>query len=337
MKNLLLVILFSFIHISLYAQRDTLWLNNNDVIIGEVKSIKQGVVIMETSYSDSDFKIEFKEVKGLSIEKRSIIELTGGRFLFGNVTTDSLGFLLIAVDDSIKQQFQVNELVGLKEVNENIWKRFRGSIDLGFNLQKANNNTQFTSSSALSFTSRRWFAEGSVNAVRTDQDNAERSSRTDANFELVRLLRRNWFLLADVSFLSNTQQALAGRTTPSLGLGKRFISTSRLFLGLSGGLTYNIENYSDTTQNKTSAESFVSLSYNMFDFSDISLVTGIKVYPSLSEARRVRIDYDFNLKYDLPWDFYFKTGFTLNYDNQPAISGKDVDYFLSTGFGWKFN
>ena len=75
----------------------------------------------------------------------------------------------------------------------------------------------------------------------------------------------------------------------------------------------------------------------MFDYKDFDLKTTIKFYYSLSEKGRFRTDYDLNLKYDMPLNFYIKLGFTLNYDNQSAISGSDFDYILSSGLGWKFN
>jgi hypothetical protein len=75
----------------------------------------------------------------------------------------------------------------------------------------------------------------------------------------------------------------------------------------------------------------------MFDFNDFDLNTGIKFYPSLSEKGRIRTDYDLTLKYDLPLDFYVKLGFTLNFDNQPAIEGNDFDYIFTSGFGWEFD
>jgi len=75
----------------------------------------------------------------------------------------------------------------------------------------------------------------------------------------------------------------------------------------------------------------------MFDYTDVSLTTGLKFFVSLSEKGRVRSDYDITLKYDLPLDFYIKMGYTLNYDNQPAIEGNDFDYIFTSGFGWEFD
>ncbi len=154
---------------------------------------------------------------------------------------------------------------------------------------------------------------------------------------LIRILPRKWYLLGEVSFLANTEQALDSRISPSIGLGKFLISTNKLYLGLSLGYAYNIENYVDASLDKTSSEIFLFSEFNMFDYEDIDLKTGIKLYPSLSENGRFRTDFDLTLKYDLLLDFYIKLGFALNFDNQPAIEGNDFDYIFNTGLGLKFD
>lgn len=75
----------------------------------------------------------------------------------------------------------------------------------------------------------------------------------------------------------------------------------------------------------------------MFNFENIDLTTCADCYPSSSEKGRFRTDYNSTLKYDLPIDFHIKSGFFLNYDNQSAISGNDLDNVFSSGFGWKID
>ena len=74
--------------------------------------------------------------------------------------------------------------------------------------------------------------------------------------------------------------------------------------------------------NKESTELFISSRFNMFDFKDLSLDTNVDFYPSISERGRIRVDYNLNVKYDLPYDFYVKTSFQFNYDNQPPAIGQ---------------
>jgi putative salt-induced outer membrane protein YdiY len=332
-----LFLFFLLISAFVNAQNDTIQLKNNDVLVGEVKAFSKGILILKTMYSDEDFKIEFNKVKGISIHRKCLIILTDRRRRFGNIRTNLEGKAVITLEDNKIEQFNLEEIIALEEVDDNFWSRIKGSINFGFNFTKANSNSQFTIGGDLNYIDKLWILEGEINALNSTQNDAEKTKRTDANFKLIRILISKWYFLGDVSFLANTEQALNGRISPSLGFGKFLISSNKLYLGLGLGFTYNIENYVNATLNKTSSEAFVSTSFNMFDFNDFDLKTGIKFYTGISEKGRVRTDYDLTLKYDLPLDLYIKLGFTLNFDNQPAIIGNEVDYIFTSGFGWKLD
>ena len=74
----------------------------------------------------------------------------------------------------------------------------------------------------------------------------------------------------------------------------------------------------------------------MFDVGDLNLITSIVAYPSFTETKRWRSDFIFDLKYDLPLDFYISLGVTINYDNQPVEGAAEFDYVAHTGFGWEW-
>lgn len=332
-----LIVFFILIGSSTVAQNDTIRLINNDILVGEIKSMSKGILTIETAYSEKDFKIEFNKLEAINISRKCILTLTNDRIFYGKIRSETPMELTIFLIDGSSQKFQLNELIQLTTVSDVFWKRFKGSLDLGFNLTKANNNIQFTIAGNLDFTSEKWQIKSSINLLNTSQDSVVDIKRTNAMLETLRILPKKWYLLADVSFLSNTEQALTGRVSPSLGLGRFLKSTNKLFFGVNIGATYNIENYEDTNLNKNSSEAFLGSSFNMYDFKDFELNTGFKFYVGISEKGRMRIDYNINIKYDLPWDFYIKTAFTLNYDNQPAVAGTELDYIFSSGFGYKFD
>ena len=332
-----LVFFFILTGLTTSAQNDTIRLKNNDILVGNVKSISTGILTMETSYSDKDFKIEFNKVEALSISRKCIITLTNDRRFYGEIHSEKSGGLTILVEDGGSERFQLNELIDLLEVYDNFWKRFRGGIDLGYNFTKASNNAQFTIAGDFHFTGERWRHNGSINVLNSSNDSLSDVKRVDAMFETIRLLPKKWYLLTDVSYLSNTEQTLKGRISPSLGLGRFVKSTNRLYFGVTIGATVNFESYEDTTKDKTSSEAFLGSNFNMYDFKDFDLSTGIKFYAGLSEKGRIRTDYDLVLKYDLPWDFYIKMEFTVNYDNQPAVKGTELDYIFTSGFGYSFD
>ena len=325
-------VILLFIPLICYTQNDTLRLIDNTVLTGEIKKFSKGVLIIETSYSDKDFKIEYNKVKSIFIERKSLIILTNGRRRFGNLSTNAKGVAVILLENGVEEHYNLDEIVALDEVDDNFWNRFNGSIDLGLNFSKANKYTQYTIVGDFHYVDNLWLIDGDVSVLSSTQEDAVKTKRTTAELVFYRIFSREWYLIGNTSFLKNTEQALDGRISPSIGAGKFLISTNKLYLGLSSGFTYNIEKYVDRALNKTSSEIFISAGFNMFDFEDFDLESSIKFYHSLSEKRRIRTDYDINLKYDLPLDFYLKLGFTFNFDNQPAIVGNDFDYIFTSGF-----
>lgn len=332
-----LIPVFLLLSSIVWAQNDSIQLKNNDVLVGEIKTLSNGILIIKTSYSDEDFKIEFSEVKGFIIQRKCLVLLTDGRRRFGHLRTNETGIVAITSEDDIVEHFKLEEVIALQEVDDKFWNRFKGGIDLGYNVTKANNNAQFTIGGQFEYIDELWLLEGNINVLNSTQDHTDQIKRTDGNLELRRLFSRKWYLLGSGSFLANTEQALKGRTNPSIGIGKLMFSTNKLYLGLAVGFAYNFENYEDTSFNKSTPEAFIFTGFNMYNFNDFNLKTGLKFYPSLSERGRVRVDYDLTFKYDLPFDFYIKMGYTINFDNQPVIVGNDYDYIFTSGFGWKFN
>jgi hypothetical protein len=149
-------------------------------------------------------------------------------------------------------------------------------------------------------------------------------------------LVRKWYLATAVDFLSNTEQALELRSNGRLGGGYFPSKNNKLYWGLGAGLNANIENFSNDTPARQSLEAYFGTEINLFNMNDFSLLSNIYLYPSLTEAGRLRINYLFNVNYDLPLDFFIGMNFSLNYDNQPAEVGKETDYVFGATFGWSW-
>jgi hypothetical protein len=63
MKQLLILLSIFFIcSFSLLAQKDSLVFTNGNHMTGEIKSMNKGVLVIETDYSDSEFKIEWEKI-----------------------------------------------------------------------------------------------------------------------------------------------------------------------------------------------------------------------------------------------------------------------------------
>ena len=307
------------------------------MLIGKVESFNVGVLVFSTSYSDKDFQIEFNHITDIYIHKKCIVTLTKGRRRYGNVRTLKSGTVTVSTTKQIVETFKISEIISFQEVSDDRRKRFSASIDFGFDFTKAQGKKQRTVNATLAYVGALWVTNGSLNILNSEQDDVVAIKRTDAKSDVRRLISKTWYLIGELTYLANTEQALEGRYTPNIGFGKLLVSTPKLYLGLSSGIAFNFETYIDSSLDKQSTEAFLSTSLNMYNFENISLTTDLKVSPTISEWGRLRADYNLTLKYDLPYDFYIKTTFTMNYDNEPAIAGNENDYIFSSGFGWEFN
>ncbi len=333
----LFVALFVSISATSFTQNDTIRVKNGNVLYGEIKTLRAGVLTMETPYSDDDFTIDFSEVELINIQRKCFIVLSGGRRLTGYLKSQKPNEITFTNLNGAAETFRMGELVILDELYDRFWKRLSGNIDLSYNITRANSSRQFTLGGGLSYRGPVWLSNAKFTSLDARQDNTENIKRTDIDGEIQRILPKNWYLLANLSYLSNTEQALNARYGIRAGAGRFLALTNKLSWGVSGGLNLNLENFADDTPDRESTELFIGTRFNMFDFKDFRLNTNLNIFPSLSESGRWRADYNLDIKWDLPYDFYLKTNLQFNYDNQSATTGSNFDYILTTGIGWSFN
>lgn len=80
----LLCLVFFLCALPAIAQNDTLILKNNDLMVGEIKSMDKGILTIETDYSDVDFKISWSGIKRVKSNRYYLITLSDGRRFNGS-------------------------------------------------------------------------------------------------------------------------------------------------------------------------------------------------------------------------------------------------------------
>lgn len=321
--------------LSVHAASDSLILKNNDVIIGEIKSMDRGVLTMETDYSDSDFRIEWDGIRELYTVTNFLITLSSGKRYNGTLRTFDDKQLEITDIEAGIAITDMDNVVYLKSVDKDFWSRLYASIDVGVSLTKANNLRQFNMRSTIGYLAERWSVDAAYNNVRSTQDEVEPTRRVDGSLAFRKYLPKDWYLPADVNFLSNTEQSLQLRSNVRIGFGKYLIHTNRTYWGFAVGASAVNEQFTSEDPDRKSLEGYAGTELNMFDIGDFSLLMKTVMYPGITEKGRWRSDFVLDTKYDLPLDFYIKLGITLNYDNQPVESATNTDYVLQTGIGWE--
>jgi hypothetical protein len=337
-----------------YGQTDSLILSNNDLIVGEIKSMDRGVLTIETDYSDTDFKISWVGISKIFSQTNYLITLSNGKRYNGTLnsldslnaeidTYDREGFLhpISKKNDQTenpeggKQLITLGEVVYLNALDEGFWSRLSANIDLGWSVTKANNLKQFSVRSGIGYLADRWKLGSSFNSLRSNQDGVEPVKRTDADITFNFFLQKDWFILYNITFLSNTEQLIRLRTGNKVGIGKYVVHTNKTYFGFQTGFNFNNETYFDDTSDRRSGEAFIGSELNLYDIGDLNLLTQIVAYPSLSDKGRFRTDFKFDIKYEFPKDIYVKLGTTMNFDNQPIEGATKLDYIFQTTVGWE--
>jgi len=333
-KILLLTLLFTSI---IFGQTDTLFTTSGEIISGEIKELRRGVVIIETDYSDSDFEIEWAKITAIKSTSTFIMNFSDGTRLIGTLNKNKEDESITVLTDKGEFSKQLENIVGIESLNDSFLDRLSASVGIGLNLTKANNLRQFNAQCNFGYLSQNWKSSVAYNAVYSEQDSVANTKRTDGKLSYTYFLGNDWFISLSSDFLANEEQKLKLRSTPMLGFGNYIIHTNVAYLSIGAGVSGNFEQYTDpTVDGRNDTEAFFNTELNLFDVSDLDLLTSVNVFKSFDESNRIRSDVKFDLKYDiLGSDFFIKLGVTFNYDSQPIESATDKDYIVQTTFGWE--
>lgn len=333
----LLTVAIISLSISAKAQTDTLLFKNGEKVIGELKRLDKGVVHIETTYSDSDFAIAWDQVAKISSTQYFLVTLSDGRRFNSRInSTKSIDEVELDNGES-REVVSIISIVYFKHISQSFWDKISASIDVSLNLTKAKNLTQFNTRATAGYLADRWELKGNYNTVFSSQDSIENTKRMDANITFKYFLPNDFYVFYSNDFLQNDEQKLQLRSTSKLGLGYFLVHTNKAYWSTYVGLAGNQESYTENASpNRTSSEVFFGAEINLFNLSDLSLVSSAIGYSSLTETGRFRLDFKLDLKYDLPLDFYLKTGTTFNYDNRPVAGASELDYVIQTGIGWEW-
>ena len=100
------------------SQNDSLVVSNGDVLVGEIKSMTQGVLVIETDYSDSDFNIAWENVIEFYSNRNFIVNLSEGERFYGKINSDpSAKKEIIIIEADIEHRTNLIDIVYLDAVN----------------------------------------------------------------------------------------------------------------------------------------------------------------------------------------------------------------------------
>jgi hypothetical protein len=317
---------------------DSIVFESGDHIVGKIKELNRGILKLKTKYSKSDFQIKWLKVRAIYSTRKYTFSLNSGQQLFGSIEMDSLrnDIAFITQENGLKRPILFKEIIFIKRIDKKFWDRIKASIDAGYTWTKANNLHQFSIQADVSYFGKKVYFTAGTNVIRSVQDSAANTKRTEGNFALKVYMPKDFFYFISNDLLQNTEQLLDLRSSTATGFGFHYVNSNRMVGAISMGAAWNNEKFTNDSIQRNSIEGFIGVAYEIFNLGDLNIKTNINTMPSFTELGRIRVDFNINVRYKFPFDLYIGGGYTLNYDNKPTTDASKLDFVLQTSIGWSW-
>ena len=315
---------------------DSIVFKSGDHIVGKVKQMERGILKVKTRYSKSDFQIKWLEVEEFYSDQKFTIYTNSGLEIFGilEMDKDDNRYAYITQDNGLKRPIILTDIIFIKRIDKKFWDRIKANIDAGYTWTKANNQHQISIQGGLNFYGKNIGFGANTNIVRSIQDSAAQTKRTEGAFSFQVYMPMDFFYFLNNGLLSNTEQLIQLRSGSSTGFGYYLVNNNMMKGDISVGATWNNESFTNDTIQYNSLEGYISLRYEIFNLGDLNIETYVNTMPSITDLGRIRVDFKTYARYKFPFDLYIGASFTLNYDNRPTQDASKVDYVLQTSIGW---
>lgn len=341
MKKAIWILLLGFISKNLVSQKlsDSLFFRNGSIIIGEVKTIKLGVINFDPDDAN-DITVQLIKLKTISASGVIFrIETTADLVYYGRLIPSLKdGFVRIVHDrDTVEQQ--IEKISVLYPFKDAFLDRFSGNATLGYTYTRSSNFGRVNFDLAASYLTRKDEITFGATGIYSLSDTAFSRDQEDVNFKYNYYLGPTWFLTAFISYQRNLELGISRRYQQGLGIGNKFITTRHIYGWLRTGVAINQQQSTDGVKSGTLTELFGQVQFNFFRFTvpKISFDFSQSVFYSLSQKDRIRNSGQTNLSWELISDFNLDLGFYNNYDSKPPASAiSTFDFGIIFGVSYKF-
>jgi uncharacterized protein DUF481 len=322
---------------------DVVTMKNGDRMTGEIKQLDHGLLDFKSRYMNASVQLDWNEVASLQTKDPFIVTLTSGLRVTGLIErsqgTQNGREAFILGPASSGMVVHPSQVIEIQQAEESVWKQIKGDADFGLSYSSGTNPTTVTLAANATYERDKNLVGVSTSSQFSSQSHATNSFRYTLDSEYSRFFVRRWFAIGLFNFLKSDQQDLNWRTTYGLGFGKEILRTDRSAFQIFGGFDYSREQYfpgAGQNNKSNSMESLVGAKYTTFRFKTLDISWDGTMYPSITDAPRVRFITSGNLKIELVKDLYWSFRLYENYDTKPPGTASKNDFGVATSLGFKF-
>ena len=322
----------------LMAQKtDTLVARNGDVMTGEIKEYKRGLVKFSTDVAGTIY-VKWTRVLNAKTDKTFEIDLEDGTKVSGSLAFGDEPRQVKVVVDGDTLVVGLEQVVNMARIKETFWKRLDGSINLGAGFTQQNAKTDLNFDGEVRYRKDRNLFTFGLSTSFSRQDDTDNISRLNAAFLYLREFADRWFYAGVAAAEQNSQLSLALRGTAGATAGRFFVRSNKVILLAGLGLSYARERFTGQ-EGDNAFQGIILADFQFFTFegktSDLS--SELLVFPVFNQAGRWRISSITSFRQKIVTDFYFNFSINNQFDSKPPTEGTEKnDLSLTTSFGWSY-
>jgi putative salt-induced outer membrane protein YdiY len=328
-------------------KKDIIQFINGDRITCEIVKLEKGYLYVKLEYADGTVAMDWSKIAHIESPQSFVVADKDGQRYTGSLRSEAAAEAPEVVEHvnvqvtgaSTSPLVPGKEVVTIRQTDASFWQNLHGGLDAGLNYAKQQSRTQYNFDSNAIFQRTKWSASGNYqSSFSGGGDISDLRNSLGLNVTRQLLSPRNFYAgLAD--FLQSDEQQLQLRTTLGGALGHVFSYTNNSFITAYGGADWNNERYTPEAkagQTGNSAEAVFGTQVNFYRFKTTNILVDARVYPSLTDLGRVRVDLNTSLKLRVAKDLYWRFGYYLNFDSRPPESLPKTDYGSTSSLGWTF-
>ncbi len=319
--------------------KDTLFLNNGQLLIGELKSMNLGKISFDADNLQV-LSIKSNRIKTIQAKTNIFRIQTIHRTIhYSSIQSGEKGKVRIMVNDSLVDISidEISILLPLKGKTGSFWQ---GNVSLGYSYTRSSSIGRLNSDYTLAFTTKKYevISQGSI--IFTQTDSTFDADNASAFLLGTYLFNPVWSGSVFGNYQRNLELGLARRYQEGLGVGLTFLNKVHVNAKAIAGVVFNQEKNTEDVSTPTQVEIPLILTFNFFHFSkpDMSLNIRQSFYAGITEAGRFRQEGQLTINWKVITDFSINLQLYDNYDNQPpGLNAATFDYGVVFGLSYKFS
>lgn len=339
--TLLFFISLLHLHHEVIAQKtDTIVHINGNVLTGDFKKMKYGVVSWKM---DGMGTISLEEVKINTIKSKKIFEIkmNNSFIYFGSFDTSSIARKVNIISHNQRELVDVQDIVEVYPIRRNFWMRTTGNFNLGGNYSKGSDIATIAFSGNLDYRKEKTYFNLVWDDNNTFQADTLSSTKADISLAWQRQIKNKYSSQVTIGASQNSELGIKQNYSLALA-GLRDISYNvwnRLYTGV--GLVGTRQIPLDDSGETTDLTGLIQVVWKVYRYSTpkISVDSNINFQPYLTSNGRYTTAINLSPSISIFSDD-FKVGFKLyyNFDSQPATeTASNSDYGINLQFTYSFH